>query len=210
MSQSLVSTIGFVTAVMVVLIDGRWAPALAAVIAVLGLTPTVLAAAGVALAGELIAIAALTVAASRIAWIAGRRLRWIARLDPDVPAQGPRDALFGPRSVRVAAAALAIPAASWVSFNVPIGLSANVQGHLFASAYLWLCGALRLVVARSIEDMAVGVVATTVAGGAGWAVGTGSRGGGSTLALMLVALAAASCAAWLGGRQSRREVGVSG
>ena len=74
-----------------------------------GMTPTAATfggAPGVAVLGACGIVAILFAWAG---WIGGRRLPWVAGLDPTVPAFAPGDRLFGPRSVRAFGAAIVDP-----------------------------------------------------------------------------------------------------
>src|SRR5581483_11504532 len=77
------------------------------------------------------------VLAGTVALRAATALRWVPGLDPAVPVVAPPAGLFGPRSVRAVGAALALPAASWVSLNVQVGGEATAHGAVFAAAYAW-------------------------------------------------------------------------
>src|SRR5205085_2802396 len=90
---------------------------------------------------------------------------WAAGLDPSVPIFAGGRELFGARSIRVLAAALALPAASWVSFNASVGAVTTVRGLLLPAAYMWICGALRIVLARSVADMVIGTALVCFGGG---------------------------------------------
>jgi hypothetical protein len=131
----------------------------------------------------------------------------MAGLDPVVPVVARADALFGPRSVRVAAAVLALPAASWVSFNVPVGAATTISGVLFPAALVWGCSAMRLLTARTLVDLAVGVAGVGVSGAAASLV----AGGVGTLAVAAAAAslapAAALTAGWLSGRHAAAAAG---
>ena len=203
-SEPLLSLAGVLAAVIAILVDGRRAVVIAAVVVAAGLAPTVAVTSGgpaLLLLGAAAALSVVLGAASR--W-AARRLSWVAGLDPRIPAYASMRELFGPRSTRAFAAALAVPIASWVSFNVPIGEVTAVQGLLFPMVYIWGCGLLRMVVARTVEDLAVGVTMISLAVAATWVL----RGGpdalpGAAAAASLAPLAAA-VAGWLGGRHARR------
>ena len=112
--------------------------------------------------------------------------------------------LFGPRSSRAFGAAAAIPVASWVSFNLPIGQIAVNQGLLFPVAYAWTCGVVRLLVARTLEDLAVGVAMVSVATGTAWLLRSGSDSLSGAVLACVVAPLAAFLAGWLNGRGRRR------
>jgi hypothetical protein len=102
--------------------------------------------------------------------------------------------------VRAIAAVLALPVASWISFTVPVGSVAVVQGLLFPPTFTFLCGAIRLLLARTFGDLAVGVAVIALAVVVGWFL----RGGISPLpaAAGVAALAplAAAVEQWLTGR----------
>jgi len=203
-SEPLVSTIAVVAGVVALAVDGRQAVSIAVVAVGLGLAPSVASVGGGEALLVVLASAALAAVAGVTARAVARRARWDAGLDPTVPVIAPRQQLFGPRSVRVFAAAISLPAASWVSFNVPVGAVAVVQGLLFPAAYIWTCGALRLVVARTVADLAVGATMVAFGGGAAWLV----RGGGDAITGLAIASSlpplAAAAAGWLTGRHSRR------
>ncbi|MGA8415179.1 MAG: hypothetical protein WB808_01010, partial [Candidatus Dormiibacterota bacterium] len=147
------------------------------------------------------------IAAVALGWaggMGGRALPWLSRLDPTIPAFAPADRLFGPRSSRAFGAAAAIPVASWVSFNVPIGQVTAIEGLLFPIAYAWSCGVIRLLVARTLEDLAVGVAMVSIATGTAWLLRSGTDSfPGAALACVLAPLSAL-LAGWLNGRSSRR------
>ena len=205
MSQTLVALIGFLGGVAVALLDGpRGVPA-AGLVCGLALAP---AAAGVGgLGGGLVPVG--IGAAAMLAGLFGRsvalRARRIPGLDPDVPVVAPRDELFGPRSVRLAGAALALVAASWVSLNVQVGDATTDQGAVFAAAFAWLVGGVRLLRARAVEDLAVGAVAVAIASGTGWILQVGPHALAEAAAVAGLAAAAAGTLGWLSGRHSRRE-----
>lgn len=203
-SEPLLSAAGISAAVIAILVDGPSAAMIAVVVVPAGLAPTIAVTSGatalVVLAGA--AVAGLVV--GLVARGAASRLPFVQGLNPLIPAFAPARGLFGPRSTRVAAAALAIPLASWVSFNVPIGEVTAVQGLLFPMAYVWACGTLRLIVARTVEDLIVGVVMIALAGAAAWQLrgGPGATSGAAGVAAL--APLAVGVAAWLVGRHRRR------
>jgi hypothetical protein len=126
-----------------------------------------------------------------------------AGLDPSVPVFAGGRELFGPRSVRVIAASLALPGASWVSFNAPVGAVALVQGLLLPAAYIWICGALRLVVARHLADVVIGFSLAAMGGGVAWLI----RGGADAFPGLVIACSTvptgAALSGWLTGRAGR-------
>jgi hypothetical protein len=185
---------------------------LVAIVLAAGLSPELLIAGG---APAVFVIAGAGGAALFLHWLSaagGSRVAPAARLDPTIPAFAPPQQLFGRRSVRVAAAALAVPVASWVTLNMPVGEVVAVQGLLFPAAYAWCCGALRLVVARSIADLAAGISMIAVAIAAGWVLRSGSDALTGALAIVSLVPLCALAAGWLGGRHGGRaepEAGAS-
>jgi hypothetical protein len=209
-SEPLLSSLGVIAVAVAMLLDSRRAVPLAATVVALGLAPSAATAAGGA--GVLVLLAAAT-AAWLFAWIggiAGRRLPGVRGLDPRVPAFAPARQLFGPRSQRALAAALAVPVASWIGFYVPVGEVAALQGLLFPAAYAWCCGALRFVLARTLSDLAVGTVMIGVGGATGWLIRTGPDAITGAAAVAALAPLAALVAGWLAGRRARRPAVAQG
>jgi hypothetical protein len=205
-SAPLLAAAGVVAAVIAMMVDGRRAVAITAVFLAAGMAPTAATfggAPGVAVLG----VSALgAVAFAWGGWAAGRRLPWVAGLDPGVPAFAPPEKLFGPRSIRAFGAAVAVPIASWVSFNVPVGQVTAVQGLLFPTAYAWTCGVIRLLVARNVEDLAVGITMVSLSTGTAWLLRSGTDSlSGAVLACALCPVAAL-IGGWLAGRSSRRRM----
>jgi hypothetical protein len=203
-SAPLLSAAGVLAAVVAIMVDGRRAVAIAVVIVAAGMAPTAATFGGAPGVAVLGASALVAVLFSWSGWAAGRLLPWVAGLDPTVPAFAPGDRLFGPRSIRAFGASVAFPIASWVSFNIPVGQVTAVQGFLFPTAYAWSCGVIRLLVARTVADLAVGVAMVSLSTGTAWLL----RGGGDSLPgaglACAVAPVAALVAGWLAGRSSRR------
>jgi hypothetical protein len=92
-------------------------------------------------------------------------------------------------------------AGSWVSFNVPVGSIAAVQGALFPVAFIFLCGVLRLFLARNLTDLAVGVAVTAVAVGVGWLLRGGSDPLPAAAGVIAIAPVAVAMEAWLAARR---------
>jgi hypothetical protein len=203
-SAPLLSAAGVLAAVVAMMVDGRRAVAIAVVILAGGMAPTAATFGGAPGVAVLAGSALVAVLLSWSAWAAGRLLPWVAGLDPTIPAFAPTARLFGPRSIRAFGAALAVPIASWVSFNIPVGQVTAVQGFLFPTAYAWSCGVIRLLVARTVADLAVGVAMVSLSTGTAWLL----RGGADSLPgaglACAVAPVAALVAGWLAGRSSRR------
>ena len=208
-SEPLLALAGLVAAVIAMMVDSRGATLIALVVVAAGLAPTVALTGGDAAVLVLVVAAAAGIVGGVASRTAARRLPWVAGLDPRVPAFAPPRQLFAPRSLRAFAAALAIPLASWVSFNVPIGEVTVVQGILFPIAYVWGCGLLRMVAGRTVQDLAVGVTMIALGAAAAWLV----RGGpdavaGAAVSASLAPLAAA-VSGWLAGRHARRAPAVA-
>lgn len=200
--EPLLAVLGFVAAVVVTLVDGRRAIAYASLAAALGLAAPVATVYGGDAALVLIGSAALTAVLSPAAQGLSRRVSWMAGVDPAVPVVARGEALFGPRSVRAAAAVLVLPAASWVSFNVPLGAASTVSGVLFSAALVWGCACVRLLTARTLNDVAVGVAAVGLGAAAAWFIAGGTATLPSAAAASCLAPAAAVAAGWLSGRHS--------
>jgi hypothetical protein len=207
--ETLSSVAGVASVMVATVVDGRRAVPVATVVLAAGLSPELLLAGGVPAVFVLLGAAAAALVVHWLAGIAGRRLPWVAGLDPTIPTFAPPQQLFGRRSVRLAAAVLAIPMASWVSFYMPVGEVAAVQGLLFPAAYAWCCGALRLVVARTVVDLAVALSMIAIASAAAWVLRSGPDAlTGARVITSLVPLCALA-AGWLGGRHARRAAAVS-
>jgi hypothetical protein len=91
-----------------------------------------------------------------------------------------------------------------VSFNVPVGQVTAVEGLLFPIAYAWTCGVIRLLVARTLEDLAVGVAMVGIATGTAWLLRSGGDSFPGAVIACAVAPVAAFLAGWLHGRSSRK------
>jgi hypothetical protein len=200
MSQTLIAALGFLGGAVAALVDGPRAVGIAALVAGLALAPSAASVGGLPAAavvtGAGLAAALLDPAARRGAERMGR----VPGLDPLVPVVASREALFGPRSIRAAAAALALVAASWVSLNVLVGAAGTAQGAVFAAAYTWLVGAIRLLRARALEDLLVGAATVALAGAVGWILEAGPSALPEAMVAAGLAPAAAVTAGWLRGR----------
>jgi hypothetical protein len=203
-SAPLLSAAGVIAAAVAIMVDGRRAVAIAIVVLAAGLAPTAATFGGAPGVAVLGASAIAAVLLSWAGWLGGRVLPWLSGLDPTIPAFAPSDRLFGPRSGRAFGAAVAIPVASWVSFNVPVGQIATVEGLLFPIAYAWTCGVIRLVVARNVEDLGVGVAMVGIATATAWLLRSGADSIPGAALACVVAPLAAFLAGWLNGRSSRR------
>ena len=208
-SEPLLALAGVAAAVIGIMVDGRGATVIAVVVVAAGLAPTVALTGGEAAVLVLVIAAAAGVAGGIASRTAARNLPWVAGLDPRVPAFAPPRQLFGPRSLRAFAAALAIPLASWVSFNVPIGEVAVVQGILFPIAYVWGCGLLRMVAGRTVQDLAVGVAMIALSAAAAWLVRGGPDAVAGAAASASLAPLAAAVSGWLAGHHARRAPAVA-
>ena len=204
-SAPLLSVAGVIAAVVAMMVDGRRAAAIAIVFLTAGLAPTAATFGGAPGAAVLGACAIAAVVLAYAGWLGGRVLPWLTGLDPTIPAFAPADRLFGPRSARAFGAAVALPVASWVSFNVPVGQVTAVEGLLFPIVYAWTCGVIRLLVARTLEDLAVGVAMVGIATGTAWLLRSGNDSFSGSVLACSVAPLAAFLAGWLHGRSSRRS-----
>jgi hypothetical protein len=205
-SAPLLSAAGVIAAAVAIMVDGRRAVAIAIVVLAAGLAPTAATFGGAPGVAVLGASAIAAVLLSWAGWLGGRILPWLSGLDPTIPAFAPSDRLFGPRSGRAFGGAVAIPVASWVSFNVPVGQIATVEGLLFPIAYAWTCGVIRLVVARNVEDLGVGVAMVGIATATAWLLRSGADSIPGAALACVVAPLAAFLAGWLNGRSSRRAL----
>ncbi len=203
-SAPLLSAAGVLAALAAMMVDGRRAVAIAVVLLAAGMAPTAATFGGAPGVAVLGACALAAVLLAWAGWLGGRRLPWLAGLDPTIPAFAPRDRLFGPRSSRAFGAAVALPIASWVSFNVPVGQVTTNQGLLFPIVYAWTCGVIRLVVARTVEDLAVGVAMVALSAGTAWLLRGGADSFPGAVLACVAAPLAALLAGWLNGRSSRR------
>jgi hypothetical protein len=209
MSQGLVAMLGFLGGVVAVMVDGRRAVRAAALVAGLALAPAASDVGGgpaalVPLFGGLLAVVLGTLAQRTAV-----AMRWLPGLDPSVPVVAPPAALFGPRSVRALGAALALPAASWVSLNVQVGGAASAHGAVFAAAYIWFVGCVRLLRARSVEDLATAAAMLGLAAATGWILEAGPGALPEASAVAGLAPVAAAASGWLAGRHQRLLRGQS-
>jgi hypothetical protein len=202
-SQALIATVGFFAGLVAAMVDGRRALRVAAVIAGLGLAPSAAEVGGgpAALVPLLAGVAAALT--GTVAQRAAVALRWVPGLDPAVPVVAPPAALFGPRSVRAVGAALALPAASWVSLNVQVGGAATAHGAVFAVAYVWFICCLRLLRARSLQDLAIGTAVLGIVASTGWLLEAGPGALPEATAAAGLAPVAAAASGWLTGRHRR-------
>lgn len=203
-SAPLLSIAGVIAAVVAIMVDGRRAVAIAVVLLAAGLAPSAATFGGAPGVAVLAGCAVAAVLLAWAGWLGGRVLPWLSGLDPMIPAFAPPDRLFGPRSTRAFGAAAAIPVASWVSFNVPVGQVTVSEGLLFPIAYAWVCGVVRLLVARTVEDLAVGVGMVGIATGTAWLLRSGTDSFAGAVLACIAAPLAAFLAGWLNGRSSRR------
>jgi len=201
MSQLLLDVIALAGAAVAVLVDRRWAVPVAAIAVALGLTPAAATYGGGWAAVAILVAAAAAAATGWLGWWLAARLGRQSGSDPRQPVAETREALFGPRSARVAAAAISLPAISWISFNIPIGAVTAVEGRLFPVAAVFTVGAIRLLLGRSLTDLSVGVAVVGLGVSVGWLL----RGGLDPLpvAIGVAALAPAvsGLEAWLRGHR---------
>jgi hypothetical protein len=209
-SAPLLSAAGVIAVAVAMMVDGRRAVPIATVFLAAGLAPTAATFAGAPGAAVLGGCAVAAVILGWTGWLGGRVLPWLSRLDPTIPAFAPAARLFGPRSSRAFGAAVALPFASWVSFNVPVGQITTVGGLLFPIAYAWTCGVIRLLLARTVEDLAVAVAMVGIATGTAWLLRSGTDSFPGAIVACVAAPVAAFLAGWLHGRSSRAPGRVTG
>jgi hypothetical protein len=201
-NEPLLATAGFVAAVVVTLVDGRNAVSYASLAAALGLTPSVVIFYGADAALILGAAAVAAALAGPLSRGLARRVSWMAGVDPLVPVVAGAEALFGPRSIRAATAVLVLPAASWVSFNVPLGSASTVTGVLFPAALIGGCAGIRMLTAHTLADLAVGTAALGIAAAAAWFLSAGVETVAGAMTAAALAPGAAMLAGWLRGRHA--------
>lgn len=203
MSEFLIGSLGILGGIVVALVDGRRAVAIAALAAGIALAPAALVVGGGRAATIPLVAALATALALLVARVVAERFPTVPGLDPLVPVVSPPTGLFGPRSLRAVAIALALPVTSWVSTNVTVGGAASARGVIFTAVYIWLAGAVRLLLGRTVEDLACGAAAIALAGGVSWTVQADMAPGPPALAIAAVAPLAGAVAGWLTGRHHR-------
>jgi hypothetical protein len=206
-SQTALDLIAVAGAAVGVLVDSRLAVGIAALAAAIALAPTAAIFGG---GGAALTVLGAGAAAASLGWGA---LRLGAHLGArEARSQGPRvrarEALFGPRTIRAASAAVAIPASSWVSFNIPVGSVTFVEGRLFPVALVVAFGVVRLLAARNRSDIGCGIALSCLGVSVGWLL----RGAGDPLPVASGIAAIASVAsvvdAWLKARRPARTARV--
>ena len=210
MSQSLVAAVAVIGGLIAVLADGAASVSVAGLLCGLCLAPAAATVGGPAAAATLAVEGAVAAAAAAIARRVAGRLRFVPGLDPVVPVVAPREGLFGPRSSRVFGAAVSIIGASWVGLNVEVGIATRASGSVFAAAYVWLVGIIRLLRARGVDELAVGAVAVSLATACAWILEAGPHALAEAAAVGGMAPLAAACSGWLTGRHGRRSDDPSG
>jgi hypothetical protein len=201
-NEPLLALVGFLGAVVVTVVDGRNAVTYASLAAALGLAPSAAVLYGADAALLLIGAGTAAALLGPISRTIGRRASWTAGVDPTVPVVARGEGLFGPRSIRVAAGVLVLPGASWVSFNIPVGSASTVSGVLFPAALIWGCSGVRLLTARTLADVAVGVASLGIAAAAAWFICAGADTITTAAAAAALAPGAAVGAGWLRGRHA--------
>lgn len=201
-NEPLLAGAAFLGAVVVTVVDGRNAVTYASLAAALGLAPSVASLYGADAALVLLAAAVAAAVLGPVSRAVAHRVSWMAGMDPTVPVVGGTEGLFGPRSIRVATAVLVLPGASWVSFNIPLGSASTVSGVLFPAALIWGCAGVRLLTARTLADIAVGVAVLGIAAAAAWFICAGVDTIATATTAAALAPGAAITAGWLRGRHA--------
>jgi hypothetical protein len=199
-NQPLLDLIAFAAGAVAVTVDRRRAVLVTCIAIALGLSPAAAIYGGGWAALVVLGAGAAGAAASPLVRTIARRLGPRSGIDPLHSVATPHEGLFGPRSARVAAGVIALIAASWVSFNVPVGSVAPVQGALFPVAFIFTCGVLRVLLARSVTDLSVGVVALAFAVSVGWLLRGGSGPLPDVAGVIALVPVAAVLEGWLAGR----------
>lgn len=203
-SEPLLASIAVIAGVVGMLVDGRNAVVVAALATGLGLAPTVAVGGGLVSVLVLLGAAVLAGLVAAAARSAAHALPVGSGMDPTIPVYAPREQLFGPRSVRTAAAAAVLPAASWVTYNVPVAGLVSLGGLLFPIAYFWMCGVMRLITSRTLEDLAVAVILIGGVASASWMTASQPGTLGPAIGAAACLPGAALVASWLSGRYTRR------
>lgn len=204
MSQPILDIVACAGAAVAVMVDGRWAVAVAALAAAVGVFPASAEFGGIGASAALLGVAVAACAATWAARVLSAHLPGPAGAATGGPAARAAGALFGPRSIRAAAAVITLPAASWVSFNIPVGSVAAVEGRLFPVAVVFAIGAVRLLLARALSDLAVGVGVVAVALGAAWLLRGGPQPLPAAIGVAALAPVAAAAESWISGRRHER------
>ena len=200
MNQPLLDLIAFAAGAVTVMVDRRRAVLVTCIAVALGLSPAAAIYGGGWAAVVVLGAGVAGAAAGPLAGTIAGRLAARPGIDPLHSVATPHEGLFGPRSARVAAGVIALIAASWVSFNVPVGSVAPVQGALFPVAFIFTCGVLLVFLARTVTDLSVGAAALAFAVSVGWLL----RGGGGPLpdvaGVVALVPVAAAVEGWLAAR----------
>ena len=203
MNQPLLDLVAFGAGAVAVVVDRRRAVPLACLAVALGLAPSAATYGGGWAAVIVLGAGAAAAVAVPLAHLAGRLRAAQHGVDPLVPVGSPSQGLFGPRSVRVAGGAVVLVAASWVSFNVPVGSVVAVRGALFPVAFVFACGALRTFLARNLTDVGVGLAVIALAVGVAWLLRGGSDPLPAAGGMFALAPVVAAADAWLHARHPR-------
>lgn len=205
MSQTLLATIACIGGIVLAVVDGPRSVRVASVVGALCLAPAAASVGGSPAAATLLAAGLAGAIANWLAHLAAARLRFVPGLDPLVPVVVPRQGLFGPRSVRIFGAAVGLIGASWIGLNVEVGGAATASGSVFACAFVWFVGVVRLIRARAVEELAVGGVAVALAIACGWVLEAGPDALAEAGAIAGLGPVVGLCAGWLAGRHRRRD-----
>lgn len=192
-------------AIVVAVVDGRRAVPVAALAAAVVLAPVVVLTSDQSAALVYLAGGVLPTLAYAPTVVVTRRVRWRPGLDATSPLFVRPSALFGSRARRIAGVLFLLPAASWVSLNIPAANVATVAGTLFPVAYIGSSAVLRIFVAQTLEDFLVGVASFCVAASGYWLIRFGSSELPMVIGVELLAGAAAVTSAWAQGRHAPRE-----
>jgi hypothetical protein len=199
-SQSLVATFGFLGGIVAAVADGAAAVVVVAIVVGVALLPAAASVAGLEGLGPTFVAGTTTAVVAAAARRLAAARQATSGLDPRIPIVAPRRQLFGPRSVRVIGAGLALLGASRASLDVGVTGAGRAQGAVFAASFVWLVGVVRLLRARAVEDLVVAAVAVGMAVGVGWLLEVGPAGFPQSLVLASIAPVAGASFGWLSGR----------
>ena len=108
--------------------------------------------------------------------------------------------MFGPRSVRFAAAIISLIAASWCSFNIPVAGTGVGFGLVFCVALFICVASFRLLLAHTVDDLCIGVNGVALASSTLYILEGGTREFPPAITIALVALGAGLVSGWSMGR----------
>ncbi len=204
MSGTFLGFVAFVAGVALALVDGRRGIVWAAAVSALALVLPVFQIA--ASEGALLILA--TAAAVGLFWYASRVAgRYWPQMGPDptISLGVSKGSLFGPRSVRAVSSVVSLIAASWISLNIPVAGSGYGSGVLFAVSYVTIVAGFRILLAHSVEDLAIGCTGVSLACAATVLLEGGAAATAAAGSVGCLAPVAAIVVGWMSGRSDRSD-----